>query len=462
MSDRSNLNADVPDSSSGHEPNEATSPSPETEPITVVQAAQTDYNTLETGQISLDHIRDALEAERRAPEAPPRIPREIWALTAATFLIAIGFSLVVPVLPQYAESFGVSATLVTVVVSAFALVRLVSAPFAGRMLEGIGERQIYVIGLVIVAASSIAMAFAATYTQLLIFRGLGGIGSAMFTIAAASMIAKYSPPQIRGKISALWSGTFLIGNVTGPLFGGLLGQAGMTVPFISYGVALLLAAVVVSTVLRSTAKQRTDGADAPKPALTLAHVWSNKSFRASLVFSLANGWANMGIRIAVVPLFVGVALTHEPWAAGLVVAVGAIGNMIALQWSGRASDRRGRRPLIIAGLLVSAIGVVGMIWADRLEVVLAAMFVSGLGSGLSMPVSQAAMSDIIGRDHTGGRPLSVFQMMQDLGMILGPMIAGVLIDVAGYSWAFGVASVVLLLPVVAWLLAPDTISKRAN
>ena len=431
-----------------------------TEPVPVQRAARTDYSTVETGQISLGDIREALEASKQQAGERPRIPAEIWALNVATFLIAIGFSLVVPVLPQYAKGFGVSATLVTVVVSAFAAVRLLWAPAAGRLLERVGERRTYSVGLLIVALSSIAMAFAANYVQLLLFRGAGGIGSAMFTIAAASMMAKYSPPEIRGKISAIWSGAFLIGNVTGPFFGGILGQWGMTVPFISYGVVLILAAIIVSIVVRRSARTRSGESEIPKPALTLRAVWPSRSYRASLAFALANGWSSMGIRIAVVPLFIGATISAEPFDAGLVVAVGAIGNMLALQWSGRASDRRGRRPLIIAGLIVSAIGVASLVWAaGSIELVLLGMFVSGLGSGLSMPVSQAAMSDIVGRNHTGGRPLAVFQMTQDLGMILGPMIAGALIDLAGFQWSFVVASLVLFVPVFAWLSAPDTIRR---
>lgn len=150
----------------------------------------------------------------------PPIPAEIWVLLVATFFIAIGFALIVPVLPQYALSFGVGATLVSVVVSAFAFMRLVFAPGAGALINRLGERRIYVAGLLIVAASTAAVAFAQDYWQLLVFRGLGGVGSVMFTISAAGMIARYSPPQIRGRISALWGGIFLIGNIAGPAVGG--------------------------------------------------------------------------------------------------------------------------------------------------------------------------------------------------------------------------------------------------
>ena len=112
-----------------------------------------------------------------------KIPREIWVLIASAFVIALGFGLILPVLPQFAQSFGVGATASSIVVSAFAFFRLVFAPVGGRLIARMGERPIYLAGLVIVAISTGATAFAQTYWQLLLFRGVGGIGSVMFTVA---------------------------------------------------------------------------------------------------------------------------------------------------------------------------------------------------------------------------------------------------------------------------------------
>ena len=70
----------------------------------------------------------------------PRIPREIWVLIASAFVIALGFGLILPVLPQFAQSFGVGATASSIVVSAFAFFRLVFAPVGGRLIARMGER----------------------------------------------------------------------------------------------------------------------------------------------------------------------------------------------------------------------------------------------------------------------------------------------------------------------------------
>ena len=135
------------------------------------------------------------------PEARPRIPVEIRVLVASAFVIAVGFGLITPVLPQFARSFDVSVAAASVIVSAFAFFRLLFAPAGGSLVTRMGERPVYLVGLVIVALSTGASAFAQTYWQLLIFRALGGIGSTMFTVSAMALLVRLAPPVMRGRVS---------------------------------------------------------------------------------------------------------------------------------------------------------------------------------------------------------------------------------------------------------------------
>src|SRR5699024_8895372 len=117
-------------------------------------------------------------------EPGTRLPREIWVLVGGSFLIAIGYGLVAPALPTFAASFDVGITAASAVVSAFAGVRLVFAPLSGKLVTKLGERPVYLWGISIVAAGSIACAFAQDYWQLMVFRSASGIGSTMFTVSA--------------------------------------------------------------------------------------------------------------------------------------------------------------------------------------------------------------------------------------------------------------------------------------
>jgi MFS family permease len=138
---------------------------------------------------------------------------------AVSLVVALGFGLVVPVLPLYARSFGVGAFEVGMLVSAFAAMRLVSDLPAGLLIRRIGSARAVALGTSIVACSSAAAGFAANFLQLLTFRGLGGIGSAMFSTGMMSYMLTVIPRDRMGRNLGAYQSTFLLGNMIGPTVG---------------------------------------------------------------------------------------------------------------------------------------------------------------------------------------------------------------------------------------------------
>ena len=401
------------------------------------------------------------------PQAAPRnngkavLPRDIKVMLVAAFLIALGFGLVAPVLPQFATTFDVGATAAAVIVSIFAFMRLVFAPAGGALIVRLGERPVYVAGLLIVAASTAACAFAQDYWQLLVFRGLGGAGSVMFTVASMALVVRLAPPESRGRVSGAYASAFLIGNVCGPVVGGLLAGFGLRVPFLVYAAALVLAALVVQTQLSHVpAASRPDGSTAP--AMDLREALRDSAYRAGLFSSFANGWATFGVRMATVPLFAVAALNAGPESAGWALAVFAAANAVALTFSGRLADSLGRKPMMISGLLVTGTATAAIGFTHELLWFLLATAVAGIGSGLLGPAQQAAMADVIGNERSGGRVLAIFQMTADSGAIIGPVLAGLLADRLGYGWAFGVTGGVLVAAAAGWLMARETFQRTAR
>lgn len=391
----------------------------------------------------------------------PPIPREIRVLIAAAFVIAVGFGLVAPVLPQYARSFDVGVAAASVIVSAFAFMRLVFAPAGGLLITRLGERPVYLSGLLIVAASTGACAMAQSYWQLLLYRGLGGIGSTMFTVSAMALIVRLAPPSIRGRVSASYASAFLFGSIAGPILGGFTAGFGYRVPFILYAIALVIAAGVVAVFLSGAALRPAPGAAALKP-LGLREALADSACRAAFVAGFANGWANFGVRIALVPLVPLFAVTGGlgPAWAGIALTVFAAGNAAALTISGRLVDTYGRRRLVITGLLISALGTGTLGLAHTLVPFLLLSLLAGAGAGLVNPAQQAAVADIVGQDRSGGKILATFQMVTDCGAILGPVLAGRLADVAGFEAAFALTAVVLLVGAAAWVPARETMPSK--
>ena len=287
-------------------------------------------------------------------ERPP-IPKQIWVLVGAAFAIALGFGLITPVLPAYARSFDVGVAAASVVVSAFAFFRLVFAPAGGSLVSRLGERPVYLAGLVIVALSSFATAVAQSYTELLIYRGLGGLGSTMFTVSAMSLLVRLSPPAIRGRVASAYGSAFLVGGMIGPVLGGFLAELGYRVPFVLYGVAILAAAAMVAWFLRG-ARLRPAAKGDEAPPMPFREAVGSSTYRAALASGFANGWANFGVRVAILPQFA-VAVHDATWVAGAALAVSAVGTAGALQVASRYTDSWGRRPMVLVGLAVTAVGL---------------------------------------------------------------------------------------------------------
>ena len=385
----------------------------------------------------------------------PPIPSEIWVLIGSAFVIAIGFGLIAPVLPAYARSFDVGVAAASVIVSAFAFFRLVFAPAGGALVSRLGERPVYLTGLLVVAASSLATAFAQSYWQLLVFRGLGGLGSTMFTVSAMALMVRLAPPSIRGRVSSAYASAFLIGGMIGPVLGGLLASFGLRLPFVVYAGALVVAAAVVGSRL-SGARLRPSADRPQRPPMLLREALGESAYVAALSSAFANGWCNFGVRVAVLPQF---ALTvyDRPWVAGVALAVAAVGTAATLQVAGRLADSVGRRPLVIAGLALTALGFGLLGLSGNLLVLLLLSAVSGLGAGLVNPGQQATVADVIGADRGGGSVLAAFQMAQDSGAIVGPILIGVIADQAGFGWALGATALVSLLALLPWLAATETL-----
>jgi MFS family permease len=385
-----------------------------------------------------------------------RLPVEVWVLVAASFIIAVGFGIVAPVLPVYAASFGVGHTAVAALISAFAFVRLAFAPVSGRLVNRFGEPRVYIVGILIVALGTAMCGFSTSYAEMLSWRAVAGVGSTMFTVAALGLLIRITPAPMRGRASGMWAAGFLIGNVAGPIVGAGLVPFGLWVPFVSYGLLLCLAAFVVWFFLRRSTLVEVDRTNTDVP-MTVREAVRNGAYRAALASGFANGWAVFGVRISLVPVFVIEALKHSPAVAGISMSVFAGGNAAMLFLSGRIADTRGRKPVAIAGLLVSGAATVWMGFTGDLWTFMAASLVAGMGAGLLNPPQNAVVADVIGPRGKGGPVLAGFQMVTDLGAIIGPLCAGVLADSFGFEASFAITGAALLLSVLFWFTAPETL-----
>jgi MFS family permease len=387
------------------------------------------------------------------------LPREAWVLIGANVVAALGYGVVSPVLPVYARTFGVSMDAVTFAITLFSVMRLFFAPPSGLLVQRLGERPVYVAGLLIVSVSTGLSAFVQTYWELLLLRAIGGIGSTMFFISALGLMIRISPPDARGRAAGLFATSFLVGMVGGPLVGSLTAGFGLRAPFLFYGVAMLLTAAVVFYSLRRS----TLSAPAEKvhTEVTMRAALGHRAYRAALASNFATGWSVFGVRMAVVPLFISDVMGRGPRMTGLVLAVFAIGNVIVVMPSGYLSDRIGRRSLLISGLLACGVATIGLGVATSLPIFLTAACIAGAASGLYTSPQQAAIADILGNSARAGTPVAAFQMMADFGAIVGALVVAQIAEHFSFAWGFTVSGFIMVAAAVVWVFAPETGTTQA-
>jgi MFS family permease len=382
------------------------------------------------------------------------LPAEVRALAGVAFMVALGFGLVAPALPLFAREFGVNKTLAGAVVSAFALMRLLMAPFVGRLVNAFGERVLLATGIGVVAVSSALAGLAQTYWQLLVLRGIGGVGSIMFSVSAASLLVRVTPDHLRGRAQGVWAGAFLIGMIAGPAVG-TVATFSLRAPFFLYAGTLVIAGVLgLGSLRHSELAARSSVREAP---ITLATALRNRAYLAALAASFAGDFSLVGARAAIVPQFVTDRLhLGAGWAYAAFLVVSLVSGALLLPL-GRIADTRGRRPVIVVGLFVGAAGFVLLPTLPFAVGLIAATVLLGVAGAADSVAPGAVMGDVVaGR---GGTVVAVFQMSGDLGAVLGPVVTGWIADGAGYGVAFAVSAAVCALPILVVAAAPETLRR---
>ena len=384
------------------------------------------------------------------------LPRTTWVLSVTALLVAIGFGVVIPVLTPFAKTFEATNLQLGLVVSLFAAMRLVTSPFAPRIGHLLGERNAITVGVLIVAVSTVATAMAPTLQLLLLARGLGGIGSATFTISAINLLLATAPEHLRGRASGLYQGGFLLGNMTGPALGGLLSGISLQAPFYFYAVMLVVCAGFTVTMLpaRATLPEATH----TRTPRRFREVVRDIRYQAACTVALGQGWQSFGVRNAFIPLFVTEALLLETYWTGIAFAIAAVAQTATLLPAGNATDRIGRRPVMIASGIVCGLSTIAMPFSSSIWVLVIVLCVYGLGAAMQGTAPTAAVGDAtLGR---GGLPVAAFSMVSDLGSIFGPLVAGALLDAWSFQVAFAVGGLILIAGAIHAAFIPRALDRE--
>lgn len=347
--------------------------------------------------------------------------------------------------------------MIGLIVSTFAIVRFTTGLFSGRLVDRFGERLVLGLGLIMVAGFTVMAGLAQSYGQLLFFRGAGGLGSSMFSVSAGALILRVVSDGQRGRAQSLYNGGFIAGGVAGPALGGVMLAISPRAPFFIYS-ALLLAAGVVALIFLHEKRLGSAVVDSKDEApLTIREALQIRAYLLSLCLAFLGAWVFFGMRSSILPLFVINELGASTTALGASFTLALIAQGSVMVRAGKYSDKNGRKPVITIGFAVTLVSLIVLSLANSVSIYLIAMMILGIGAGFASSAG-AIVGDVI--KGKSGRVYALWQMAGDAGMMIGPILLGVIADNFSYRSAITISAAVFSLSILIALRIPETNSAR--
>lgn len=360
------------------------------------------------------------------------------------FVDLLGFGIIIPLLPFYAERFGGSAQTVALLSASFSAMQFVFMPIWGRLSDRVGRRPILLLGLFGSFGSYLVFGLAGSLPLLFASRMFAGIAGATVSTAQA-VVADTTTPENRAKGMGLMGAAFGLGFVFGPAIGGFMSRWGHAAPPLFAAGLALVNFVVAWFLLPET-----------RPAHVPATARAARSRIDSLKIALTRPTlpALLLIYATVVTAFSGFETTFalfserkfgftEETIGYFFAYVGVVLAIIQGGVVGRAAKRLGERRLITFGLLTLAAGLAGVAWSRSVAELVIANGVIAVGMAFNSPAMTALVSKRSDPEDQGGI-LGVTQGLASLGRIVGPAWGGYLFDRWGMAFPY-ISSAALIL-----------------
>ena len=359
------------------------------------------------------------------------------------FIDLLGFGIIIPLLPFYAESFGASALVIGLLSTSFSLMQFLFAPVWGRLSDIFGRRPIILAGLLGSAVSYLAFGLADSLAMLFAARILAGIAGANIPTAQA-FIADSTTPENRARGMGLVGAAFGLGFIFGPAIGGFLSHWGYSAPaFFAATLSLANFSAAVFFLPESLPPEKRGARSRPGRLAAFQRAWSRPTLALVLAvsFLVMTAFASFESMFA---LFVESRFDFGATTIGYLFAwVGLVLALVQGVLVGRVVPRIGEHRLVPAAILVMAIALSGVAASPSVALMMAAIGVLAMGMGFNSP-SMLSMVSRLADPTDQGSTMGVSQSLASLARIVGPMWGGFVFDHFGHTVPFYTASALML------------------
>ncbi len=370
------------------------------------------------------------------------------------FIDLVGFGIVIPILPLYAERFGPSPVLFGLLMASFSAMQLVAAPILGRLSDRFGRRPVLLVSLAGSAVGYLMFGFAGSMAVLLASRIVDGISGGNISTAQA-VIADITDPEHRARGMGMIGAAFGLGFICGPAIAALLLPVAPWLPGVAAAVMSVTAFVLVLVLLPETRPEGVAGASRVHPLTgrALGRAMSHPLVPACLVMIFLVIFAFSNFEVTFAQLATGRYRFADASVGWLFMYAGVLGALVQGGLVGRLARRFGEDRLLVCGAILAAVAGGALPHAATTAPLLGLLAVLALGHGLAQPSLASLTSQLVTADEVGGT-MGVYQGMSSLARIFGPFWAEWSYGTLGDAWPYHTAAALYLVvcAVGLWLL----------
>lgn len=378
----------------------------------------------------------------------------LFSILLVVFIDLLGFSLILPLLPYYAETFNASKFVTGLLIAAYALMQLIGAPILGRLSDRYGRRPILLISVFGTFIGFMLFGLATTLWMLFAARILDGLTGGNLSVAQA-YISDVTDAKNRAKGLGLIGAAFGIGFIIGPVTGGILSQYGYNVPaFVAAGLAFINFIMIYAWLPESLTKEMRDQiGEQKKPAVTLDALVTalKRPFTGSLLitrffFSLA-----FAIFQTIFSLYALTKFNLTARDTGFVLTyVGVLSVIVQGFLVGRLTDRFREDHLIVFAVGLMAISLAGWALAPSVFWLLVVLAPTSISGGILNTLLSSTLSKAVAMQEVGGI-LGLSASVESSTRIIAPVLGGALLEKVG-AWSPGAFGAIVMTGVTIYVV----------
>ena len=344
----------------------------------------------------------------------------------------LGVGIIVPILPIYAETLGATGFWLGIIFAGFSLSRTISMPLVGRFSDRMGRKRFISFGLFVYTLSSLGYIYANSALELIVVRIIQGFSSAMIIPIAMAFIADISPPEKEGSYMGIFTIALFLGFGCGPLLGGFTKDLiSMEADFLIMGGLCLLAFFMVLIYLpRSSSIQKST----PPMDIPFKTILQSRSIMGICFYRFASAFCRGSI-ITFLPLYAHNNLRLNASQIGLVISSSILLTAVLQFPFGKLADKLNRRMLVILGSILYFSIVPLIPYTLNFTQILMLNIILGLFGALSLPAASALIV-VEGKHYGMGTTMAIFNVAMSVGLGIGPLASGVVLDIWGLSGVF--------------------------